>query len=83
MGFVGLHSFLVCAGYLGWVPYDWLYQTRWYSLAGAAIIGLIYSLWIVAPYPSTGKKLLADFFLDALRIHSISTKGQMQKCGFI
>lgn len=60
-------AFWFVPGYLGWVPYDWLYQTRWYSLAGAAIIGLIYSLWIVAPYPSTGKKLLADFFLGRLK----------------
>ncbi|MCB9285172.1 MAG: DUF1295 domain-containing protein [Lewinellaceae bacterium] len=53
-------------GYLEWVPYDWLYTVRWYSLAGAFTIGLVFSLWIVLPHPSTGKPFLADFFLGRL-----------------
>ena len=53
-------------GYMGWVPYDWLYTVRWYSLAGAFTIGLIFSLWMVLPYPSTGKPFLADLFLGRL-----------------
>lgn len=50
-------------GYLGWVPYEWLYTVRWYSLAGALSMGLIFSLIIVLSQPSTGKSLFADLFL--------------------
>jgi delta14-sterol reductase len=53
-------------GYLDWVPYDWLYTVRWYSLAGAFTIGLVFSLWMVLPHPSTGKPFLADLFLGRL-----------------
>ena len=35
-------------------------------MAGAFVIGLIFSLAIVLPYPSTGKSLLADIFLGRL-----------------
>ena len=54
------------AGYWGWMPYDWLYQIRWYSLAGAFSMGLLFSLLIVLPFPSTGKSFFADFFLGRL-----------------
>ena len=50
-------------GYLDWVPYGWLYEVRWPSLAGACTIGVVYSLLSVLPYPSTGKSLAADLFL--------------------
>ena len=53
----------VTLGYLNWVPYDWLYHIRWYSLAGAFTMGIAFSLWMVLPYPSTGKSFLVDFFL--------------------
>ncbi len=53
-------------GYMGWAPYDWLYTIRWYSLAGAFVFGLVFSFWIVLPYPSTGKSLLLDLFLGRL-----------------
>jgi delta14-sterol reductase len=53
-------------GYLGWVPYDWLYMIRWYSLAGAFTLGLVFSLVMVLPYPSTGKSWFADLFLGRL-----------------
>lgn len=53
-------------GYLDWVPSDWLYTVRWYSLAGACTIGLIFSLLLVLPYPATGKPWLVDFFLGRL-----------------
>ena len=29
-------------GYLGIVPYGWLYQTRWYGVIGACVIGLVF-----------------------------------------
>ena len=54
-------------GYLDWLPYDWLYTIRWYSLAGAFTIGMVFSLRMVLPYPSTGKSFLADFFLGRLK----------------
>ena len=50
-------------GYLGWVPWGWLYEVRWPSLAGACVIGLVYSLASVLPYPSTGRSFPVDFFL--------------------
>jgi delta14-sterol reductase len=53
-------------GYLGWVSYDWLYTIRWYSLAGACVFGLIFSILIVVPYPSTGRSWLADYFFGRL-----------------
>jgi len=53
-------------GYLSWAPYDWLYIMRWYSLAGAFVLGLLFSLFIVLPYPSTGKSFLADLYFGRL-----------------
>jgi len=53
-------------GYMGWVSYDWLYTIRWYSLAGAFILGLIFSFLMVLPYPSTGRSWFADMFFGRL-----------------
>lgn len=53
-------------GYNAWIPFDWLYEARWYSLAGACCFGLLFSFWMVLPHPSTGKSGLADFFLGRL-----------------
>jgi delta14-sterol reductase len=53
-------------GYLGWVAYDWLYTVRWYSLAGASTLGLIFSLLIVFRHPSTGRSWIADLFFGRL-----------------
>jgi delta14-sterol reductase len=54
------------SGYMGWMPFDWLYQIRWYSLAGAFSMGLLFSLLIVLPNSSTGKSFAADLFLGRL-----------------
>lgn len=54
-------------GYLGWVPYDWLYTVRWYSLAGAIVMGLLFSFIMVLPHPSTGKSFLIDILLGRLK----------------
>ena len=54
-------------GYLGWVPYDWLYTVRWTGLAGALTMGLIFSLTIVLTQGSTGKSLFADLYLGRLK----------------
>jgi protein-S-isoprenylcysteine O-methyltransferase Ste14 len=47
-------------GYVHVVPYAWLYETRWFGVIGACLIGLVFSLVIVLRYPSTGKAFLAD-----------------------
>ncbi len=56
----------VLVGWLGWLPFDWLYQHRWSSLAGAVTIGLAFTAWIVLPAPPTGKSFAADLFLGRL-----------------
>lgn len=53
-------------GYLNLVPFDWLYQARWYSLAGAFTLGIIYTLRAVLPYPSAGGSILSDLYLGRL-----------------
>lgn len=53
-------------GYSNLLPFDWLYEIRWSSLAGAFVFGLVFSFWIVLPFPSTGKSFLSDLFLGRL-----------------
>jgi protein-S-isoprenylcysteine O-methyltransferase Ste14 len=53
-------------GYYGIMPWGWLYLYRWYALAGAFCLGIIFSLIIVLPYPSVKKSLVADIFLGRL-----------------
>ena len=48
------------------LPWDWLYQYRWYGLAGAISFGLVFSLVLVIPYPSVKRSFLADFYLGRL-----------------
>jgi delta14-sterol reductase len=55
---------LLC--YFGFLSWDWLYQFRWYGLAGAVVSGLIFSLLIVVPYPAVRKWFIADFFFGRL-----------------
>lgn len=50
-------------GYAELIPLDWLYTVRWYSLAGAFTLGLIYSLWSVLPHKPVKKSMLADIYL--------------------
>jgi protein-S-isoprenylcysteine O-methyltransferase Ste14 len=50
------------SGYFKIVPFDWLYNYRWYGLAGAFIFGIIFSLTVVLRYPPVRKSLLADLF---------------------
>ena len=49
------------------VPFTWLYQVRWASLAGALVMGLLFSFVIVLPYPSSGKNFFADFWFGRLK----------------
>ena len=53
-------------GYYDVVPYNWLYLVRWYSLAGAFFLGIVFTLFIVLPYSPVKKSLLADMFLGRL-----------------
>jgi delta14-sterol reductase len=54
-------------GYFKLVPFDWLYQVRWFSLAGAVVIGLVYSCIAVFRHPSTGKFICADFWFGRVK----------------
>jgi len=48
------------------VPHTWLYNVRWASLAGAAVMGLLFSFLIVCTQSSTGKPFLADFWFGRI-----------------
>src|ERR1043165_8942724 len=52
---------LLC--YIGFLPWDWLYQYRWESLTGAVILGLVFSFAVVLPYKPVRASFLADFYL--------------------
>lgn len=49
-------------GYFDIVPYTWLYETRWYGLIGAVVIGLVFSIYIVLKYPSAGRSFFAELW---------------------
>jgi delta14-sterol reductase len=49
-------------GYFNLVPFNWLYQARWASLAGALVMGLLFSFIIVLRCPANRKHFLADFW---------------------
>src|SRR6185437_9815697 len=53
-------------GYFGFMPWVWLYLYRWYALAGAFCLGIIFTLIIVLPYPPVKQSLMADIFLGRL-----------------
>jgi protein-S-isoprenylcysteine O-methyltransferase Ste14 len=61
------------SGYFKIVPFDWLYNYRWYGLAGAFITGLIFSLAVVLPYPPVKDSFFADLFLG--RRENLQFKG--------
>lgn len=52
---------LACAQ--GWLAWDLLYRLRWPSLAGACLLGVSFSAWMVLTRPSRGGALLAELFL--------------------
>jgi protein-S-isoprenylcysteine O-methyltransferase Ste14 len=60
-------------GYFNLVPFDYLYSNRWYGLAGAFILGAIFSIVVVLPYPPVRKSFLADLFLG--RIENLQIRG--------
>jgi protein-S-isoprenylcysteine O-methyltransferase Ste14 len=53
-------------GYFRIIPWNWLYLYRWYTLAGAFCLGIIFTLLIVLPYPPVKESLVADIFLGRL-----------------
>ncbi len=64
----GLFVFIVTlaswgvACFLGWLPFDWLYTHRWEGLAGAVVMGFVYTFYIVLPAPKVRSSLLKDLF---------------------
>lgn len=53
-------------GYFNLVPYDFLYNHRWSGLAGAFILGTVFTLGVILPYPPVRKSFLADLFLGRI-----------------
>jgi delta14-sterol reductase len=53
-------------GYFKLVPFDWLYNYRWYGLAGACVFGIIFSLAVVLPYSQVKRSFLADLFFGRI-----------------
>lgn len=45
------------------VPFDYLYNYRWHGLAGACILGLVFTLVLVLPRKAVRKSFAADLFL--------------------
>src|SRR5512133_1350909 len=58
--------------YTGIISWDWLWQYRWYSLAGAITLGLIFSFAVVLPFPPVKKNFLSDFFFGRLENPQLS-----------
>jgi delta14-sterol reductase len=54
------------SGYFDIVPYDWLFIYRWYALAGAFTLGIIFTMAVVLPYPSVRKSFLSDVFFGRI-----------------
>ena len=75
----GISVFLVTVsgwfllGYFKIIPFDWLYTCRWYGLAGACALGIIFSFASVLPYPPVRKSFLQDLFFG--RIENLQLRG--------
>ena len=68
-GLLVLFTVVVSWGVLCWsgvLAWDWLYQYRWYGLAGAVVFGFIFSLAIVLSAPAVKSSFFADFYLGRL-----------------
>jgi delta14-sterol reductase len=48
------------------VAWDWLYQYRWFGLAGACTFGIIFTLILVLPNAPVKKSFFADLYLGRL-----------------
>jgi len=60
-------------GYFKVLPFDWLYNYRWFGLAGAFVAGVIFSLVVVLRYPPVRKSFLSDLFFG--RIENLQFRG--------
>ena len=60
-------------GYFKVIPFDWLYNYRWFGLAGAFAAGMIFSLAVVLRYPPVRKSFLSDLFFG--RIENLQFRG--------
>ncbi len=49
-------------GHYDIVDFTWLYRHRWWSLIGALILGLSYSLIMTVAYPSVTSSFIKDFY---------------------
>jgi protein-S-isoprenylcysteine O-methyltransferase Ste14 len=68
-GLLVLITIIICWALLcssGVIPWDWFYQYRWYSLAGAITCGMIFTFIMVLPYKAVRNSFLTDFFLGRL-----------------
>ena len=65
----GLPVFLVMvsawfvAGYLQWLPFDWLWQHRWSGVAGAWVLGLAASAAVLWGAPTRSPSWWRDYYL--------------------
>jgi len=64
--FVVILLLWIFAGYFNIVSFDWLYQYRWYGLAGAFTMGIVFTLFVVLPYPAVRKSFMADLYLGRI-----------------
>jgi len=53
-------------GYFDVVPFDYLYNHRWHGLAGAFVLGTVFTLGVVLPYPPVRKSFFKDLFLGRI-----------------
>ena len=60
--FLVLVGLWVVLGKTDIVSFDYLYRYRWYGLAGACVLGIIFSLVLVLPRKPVRKSLAADLF---------------------
>ena len=49
-------------GYYEIIEFTWLYRHRWWSLIGALIIGLVYSLVMTLSYPNVTDSFIKDYY---------------------
>jgi hypothetical protein len=60
-------------GYFNIIPFDWLYNYRWYCLTGACLSGIIFSLAVVVQYPPVSNSFVSDLFFG--RIENLQFRG--------
>lgn len=58
--------FWIFSGYFKILPLDWLYNYRWYGLAGAFVFGIIFTIAIIFPYPRVKSSLISDVFFGRI-----------------